>query len=321
MQYRIVLLFLFVQFWRYQNIGQMKEGNGFSESFIVGVIAIVFLVIGYQTALFIHRAAVMKIAAGRDEPDTVYLYCQSDSESNHEGSVGEYSADMVTERRNGSHSPRAEAVRENLPRKKIESFRFDPNTVSVEDLCRLGFTPKQAQSIDNYRKKGGRFRRKADFAKSFVVSDSVYKRLEQYIDIPLTDLNLADSAAFDALPGIGGWFAAKMIEHRKALGGYSYKEQLMDIYRFDQEKYDALSDLITVSREHITPYPLWTLPEDSLSKHPYIDDKETARAIVLFRENSPVSQHTVEALISAGIISHENAPKLMKCTIAPPEDD
>ena len=116
MQYRIVLLFLFVQFWRYQNIGQMKEGNGFSESFIVGVIAVVFLVIGYQTALFIHRAAVMKIAAGRDEPDTVYLYRKSDSESNHEGSAGEYSADMVAERRSGSHSPRAEAVRENLPR-------------------------------------------------------------------------------------------------------------------------------------------------------------------------------------------------------------
>ena len=321
MQYRIVLLFLFVQFWRYQNIGQMKEGNGFSESFIVGVIAVVFLVIGYQTALFIHRAAVMKIAAGRDEPDTVYLYRQSDSERYHEGSAGEYSADVVAERRSGSHSPRAEAVRENQPRKKVESFHFDPNTVSVEDLCRLGFTPKQAQSIDNYRKKGGRFRRKADFAKSFVVSDSVYKRLEQYIDIPLTDLNLADSAAFDALPGIGGWFAAKMIEHRKALGGYSYKEQLMDIYRFDQEKYDALSDLITVSREHVTPYPLWTLPEDSLSKHPYIDDKETARAIVLFRENSPVSQHTVESLISAGIIAPENAPKLMKCAIAASEDN
>jgi DNA uptake protein ComE-like DNA-binding protein len=321
MQYRIVLLFFFVQFWRYQNIGQMKEGNGFSESFIVGVIAVAFLVIGYQTALFIHRAAVMKIAAGRDEPDTVYVYRESDVEAGHEGCAGEYSTDVVTERRYGNHPPRAESVRESLPRKRVESFRFDPNTVSVEDLCRLGFTLKQAQSIDNYRKKGGRFRRKADFAKSFVVSDSVYKRLEQYIDIPLTDLNLADSVAFDALPGIGGWFAAKIIEHRKALGGYSYKEQLMDIYRFDQEKYDALSDLITVSREHITPYPLWTLPEDSLSKHPYIGDKETARAIVLFRENSPVSQHTVESLISAGIIAPENAPKLMKCAIAAPEDN
>ena len=319
MQYRIVLLFLFVQFWPHQSVGQMKENKGFSESFIVGVIAVVFLVIGYQTALFIHRAAVMKIAAGRDEPDTVYVYSQSGGKDPHGDEADGYAADVVTERRYGNHSPRAEAVRKNLPRNKVESFRFDPNTVSLEDLCRLGFTLKQAQSIDNYRKKGGRFRRREDFARSYVVSDSVYKRLEQYIDIPLTDLNLADSAAFDALPGIGGWFAAKMMEHRKALGGYSYKEQLMDIDRFDQEKFDALSDLIVVSPEHATPYPLWTLPADSLAKHPYIEDKETARAIVLFRENSPVSQHTVESLISAGIISPENAPRLMKCAIAPSE--
>ena len=301
------------------NIGHMKESNGFSESFIVGVIAVVFLVIGYQTALFIHRAAVMKIAAGRDEPDTVYVYRQSGLEDNHDGGTDGYSADVLTERRYGNHTSRAETVRENLPRKRVESFRFDPNTVSLDDLCRLGFTLKQAQSIDNYRKNGGRFRRKEDFARSYVVSDSVYKRLEQYIDIPLTDLNLADSAAFDALPGIGGWFASRMIEHREALGGYSYKEQLMDIYRFDQEKFDALSDLVTVSEEHVTPFPLWTLPADSLSRHPYIEDEETARAIVLFRENSPVSQHTIESLISAGIISQENAPKLMKCVIAPSE--
>lgn len=299
----------------------MKEGKGFSESFIVGVIAVVFLVIGFQTALFIHRAAVMKIAAGRDEPDTVYVYRGFSKNSGSERTAGSYADDVRVDRKSGYHAPRAQEVRENLPRKRVESFRFDPNTVSVEDLCRLGFTLKQAQSIDNYRKKGGRFRRKADFAKSYVVSDSVYQRLEHYIDIPLVDLNLADSAAFDALPGIGGWFASKIIEHRNALGGYSYKEQLMDIYRFDQEKFDALSDLIIVSEEHVSPYPLWTLSADSLSKHPYIEDKETARAIVLFRDNSPVSQHTVSALISAGIISSENAPKLMKCAIVPPEDN
>ena len=299
----------------------MKEGKGFSESFIVGVIAVVFLVIGYQTALFIHRAAVMKVAAGRDEPDTVFVYRGFIDDSGPDDMEGDYAENSThVQRKNGYHAPHAESVREKLPRKKVESFRFDPNTVSIEELCRLGFTPKQAQAIDNYREKGGRFRRKTDFAKSFVVSDSVYRRLEQYIDIPLTDLNLADSAAFDALPGIGGWFAAKMIEHRKALGGYSYKEQLMDIYRFDQEKFDALSDLVVVSQENVTPYPLWTLPEDSLSMHPYIDDKETARAIVLFRENSPVSQHTVESLISAGIIASENAPKLMKCVILPSEN-
>ena len=197
----------------------------------------------------------------------------------------------------------------------MESFRFDPNTVSVDELCRLGFSPKQAQSIENYRNKGGRFRRREDFAKSFVVSDSIYKRLEQYIDIPLTDLNLADSAAFDALPGIGGWFASEIIRHRNALGGFSYKEQLMDIYRFDQEKYDALSDLVEVDPEHVTPYLLWELPADSLVRHPYIRSYETARAIVLYRDNNPPENCTVEGLAEAGIISSDAARQLSRCFI------
>ena len=151
-----------------------------------------------------------------------------------------------------------------------------------------------------------------------MVSDSIYRRLEQYIEIPLLDLNLADSAAFDALPGIGGWFASKMVEYRKALGGYSYKEQLLDIYKFTEEKYLALEDLITVFPEYVTPYPLWTLPADSLRLHPYIKDYETARSIVLYRENSSVSDLTISGLQSAGILAAETAEKLSKCEIRSP---
>ncbi len=294
----------------------MKKENRLSESFIIGIIAIVFLVIGYQTALFIHNAAVTKIAANRDEPDTVYVYESSGPVRTGTALQSSRPVSVKTERRNSSRSPRAEAVRSNLPRRNVESFPFDPNTVSIDDLCRLGFTPKQAQSIDNYRRKGGRFRRKADFAKSFVVADSVYKRLEAYINIPKTDLNHADSAAFDALPGIGGWFAKKMIEHRIALGGYSYKEQLMDIYRFDEEKFRKLEDLVEVSESGMTPYQLWTLPADSLRKHPYIGNYETARAIVLYRENNPKDMWTVEHLAMAGVLTPENAKKMSGCIIA-----
>lgn len=282
----------------------MRKEKGLSRSFVVGVIAVVFLIIGYQVALFVHEAAVLRIVSLRDKPDTVYV---SDNRNN--------GRDTLSVRRNAAHASRSVAVRTNYLRSKVETFRFDPNTVSIDDLCRLGFTVKQAQSIDNYRKKGGRFRRKTDFAKSYVVSDSIYRRLENYIDIPLVDLNTADSAAFDALPGIGGWFASRMIEHRKALGSYSYKEQLMDIYRFDQEKFDGLSDLITVSDEHVIPYPLWSLPVDSLRRHPYIRDYEIARAIVLFRENNPDSLWTVEALHDAGILSDADAEKLSGCAI------
>ena len=44
-----------------------------SKGYLTGIIAVVFMIIGYQTALFVHHAAVMKITANRDEPDTVYM--------------------------------------------------------------------------------------------------------------------------------------------------------------------------------------------------------------------------------------------------------
>ena len=293
-----------------------KDENNPSRSYVMGVIALVFLIIGYQTALFVHRAAVLKIEANRDHPDTVYIY-----ERVNVADVKSADTDkaLVTAvRKNYAHSSKVTAVRDRLPRQQVESFPFDPNKVTYEDLCRLGFSSKQAQSIINYRQKGGRFRRKTDFARSYVVSDSVYARLESYIDIPLLDLNLADSADFDALPGIGGWFASRMVEYRKALKGYSYKEQLMDIWKFDRQKYEALSDLITVSHQHMTPYQLWTLPADSLKMHPYIKNYETARAIVLFRENTMPEDYTVEALEKAGILSSEYACKLSRCFISTP---
>jgi hypothetical protein len=108
-----------------------------------------------------------------------------------------------------------------------------------------------------------------------------------------------------------------MLEYRGKLGAYSYKEQLLDIHNFDQEKYDALSDLITVSPEYIMPYPLWTLPADSLRKHPYIGDY-AAKGIVLYRDNNPPSSWTVEALITAGILNPETSHKLARCVISEP---
>ena len=317
-----------------------SDGKRPSESFVLGVIALVFLIIGYQTAMFVYRAAVMKIVANRDEPDTVFVYqavdetqvadrlMQSELQSGGDevgirgrGISGVRTSETVNDdrrqyvRKNAEHSPVAETVRQNLPRKRVESFRFNPNTASHDDFCRLGFTPKQAQSIINYRVKGGSYRRKSDFAKSFVVSDSIYRRLEKYIDIPLLDLNLADSADFDALPGIGGWFASKLISYRNQLKGYSYKEQLLEIWKFDEQKFAALEDLVTINPETATPYPLWTYPVDSLRKHPYIKNYETARAIVLFRETMPRESWTVDALRDAGILPHDSADKLKRCLI------
>lgn len=301
-------------------------------SFRAGIIALVFLVMGFQLALFVYKAAELRILANRDRPDTVYVCpgpaVSSPSPVSTPSSVSIPSGSFAssasgasvpsarTTRRNAVHAPLAERIREEKPRRQVESFRFDPNTVSVEDLQRLGFSPKQAASIDNYRSKGGRFRRKEDFAKSYVVADSVYRRLEAYIDIPLLDINRADSAAFDALPGIGGYFAAKMVAYRRQLGGYSCKEQLMEIYHFDRERFDGLKELICVGEA--PAFRLWTLPVDSLRLHPHIRSWQTARAIVLYRENNAKEALTLAGLREAGILSEEQAEGLGRCRIEPP---
>lgn len=363
-----------------------KKAGGSSNSsavFKIGTVSLVFLIIAYQVALFVHRAATLRLEAHTDRPDTVYIvqYLHEDSLESGGGGVlwaevaanesgragggkrrsgGSSQAEMKSTQRRGlkennapsqsrsdlqessdlsrvgsagpsqgrmsaeparsetlrvasAHSPLAAKVQK--AHRKAESFRFNPNTATIEELERLGFSEKQAAAIDNYRAKGGKFRRKSDFARSFVVSDSIYKRLERYIDIPLTDINSADSADFDALPGIGPYYAAQMVKMRERLRGYSHKEQLLDIWKFDSSKFVALSDLISCSKPE--PYPLWQLSADSLRLHPYIGSWQAAKEIVMFREHTPSSDWSVEALRKAGILSEDSASKLARCVISP----
>lgn len=345
-----------------------KKRKGLSASFVTGAVALVFLIVGYQVALFLNRTAISKILADRSSPDTVYIaytiegnvqtakeqaapWAGSVNDGNRttgngtvrngaerngtdgnktskNGNDGTRSGRQVANKdiRIVSNAPRyridqntGERTRP-AKRRPVENFMFNPNTASHDDFQRLGFSEKQASALVNYRNKGGIFRRKSDFAKSFVVADSVYRRLEPYIDIPLLDLNTADSAAFDGLPGIGGYFANKIIEYRTRLRGFSYKEQLMDIYRFDKEKYDALHDLVTVDISTSTPYPLWSLPEDSLAKHPYIG-WHAAHGISVYKSANPVEKWTMGGIIEAGILDSGMGDKLARCLIAPPDAD
>ena len=70
--------------------------------------------------------------------------------------------------------------------KRDTLFFFDPNTVSLAELVRLGFTERQAAVIGNYRKAGAVFRKPSDFARCYTVSEEMYRRLEPFIRIDST---------------------------------------------------------------------------------------------------------------------------------------
>ena len=63
-------------------------------------------------------------------------------------------------------------------------FHFNPNTITLDSLRLLGLSERQGQSILNYRSKGGKFRKKSDFAKMYVVDSVMYSSLAPYILLP-----------------------------------------------------------------------------------------------------------------------------------------
>lgn len=216
-----------------------------------------------------------------------------------------------TVRHVASHSAIVEKVRRE--HRKVESFEFNPNTINQSDLIRLGFSEKQASSIINYREKGGVFSRAEDFGKSYVVSDSIFRRLKPFIRIPKVDINRADSAMFDALPGIGPYYASQMVKYRAQLGGYARVEQLMDLYKFDEVKLSSIYDLIECKNPHYLD--LWNTGEDSLASHPAIRRRSTARSIILYKNNSAPENLTIEALSEAGVIDSTQRVRLIRCTL------
>ncbi len=195
--------------------------------------------------------------------------------------------------------------------RSYESFPFDPNTVSLADLQRLGLTLRQAETIDHYRSKGGRFRTKDDFRKMYVVTDSLFARLEPFIKIPKVELNAADSAALVSLRGIGPYYARKILDYRERLGGFLNKAQLLEIEGLDEERLAGFFDDVEIDTTRCSRLDLWHATDSILARHPYLGEKG-ARSIARYKKLYDTTRWTLADLEKEHALSKENIEKLKK---------
>lgn len=131
---------------------------------------------------------------------------------------------------------------------------------------------------------------------------------EYFAPIPI-NLNRADSLALLDIPGVGPYYASRILRYRERLGAFAVKEQLMEIRGIDYEKYKRMAPEIVILPEDVWTPDIWELPADSISRHPYLD-AYSARAIVIFRENHPRSAWKIDSLVKEGIISERSAAGL-----------
>jgi len=193
---------------------------------------------------------------------------------------------------------------------KGELFSFDPNTLSAEGWKKLGLREKTVKTIRNYIEKGGRFGKPEDLQKVYGLREEEYERLKGYVqiessapdlaqpnevavikpvyssrkEISAIDINAADSAAFEALPGIGAKLAIRIIHFREKLGGFYSVGQVGETFGladsvFQKIKvYLRLNDVTVIHKININTADL-----DELKSHPYIR-YNLAKAIINFRQ-------------------------------------
>ena len=191
-------------------------------------------------------------------------------------------------------------------------FPFDPNTATPEELLRLGLKPWQVKNMMKYRSKGGVYRKAEDFAKLYGLTVEKFKQLEPYLrfttdhrpaselfasekssemtekadslrypvkikadELVTIDMNDPDTAMLRRVPGIGSYFARKIVDYGRKLGGYVSLEQLSEIDGLPEESLRYFS----LGKTNVRKLNLNKLDINQLKRHPYVNVYQ-ARAIV-----------------------------------------
>lgn len=198
----------------------------------------------------------------------------------------------------------------------IRRFTFDPNTIDTAEWLALGLDKRVIGHIKRYLEKGGRFRTKEDLQKIYGLSAGLYNELQPFIRIgnrphtrdtswrnarykaygqgketfryggkaPEMDVNTADSAQWESLPGIGPVLASRIVKFRDRLGGFYSISQIGETYGLADSTFNKIQPYLRLGTVSLKKLDLNLTDEKSLAQHPYIRYK-LARLIVLYRSN------------------------------------
>jgi DNA uptake protein ComE-like DNA-binding protein len=98
----------------------------------------------------------------------------------------------------------------------------------------------------------------------------------------IVQINRADSAAWEALPGIGPALAARILRFRDKLGGFYAVGQVAETYGLPDSTFKKIQASLRLDSGSLKKLNINQMDEKSLAQHPYIRYK-LARQIVQYR--------------------------------------
>ena len=189
-------------------------------------------------------------------------------------------------------------------------FNFNPNSLDKDGWKRLGLSDKTISTIIHYREKGGIFHQPEDLYKIWGMPQKKAAELMPYIIIPeqkkqmhtkemvdeqtvdflnhkplkqKVNINMADSAAFEQLPGIGPVLSKRIVAYRKKLGGFVSIEQLKEVWGLQDSIFQKIKAELISEPEKNQKRDINKCDFDELKSHPYIG-YQLAKLIINYRK-------------------------------------
>ncbi|WP_372648756.1 helix-hairpin-helix domain-containing protein [Draconibacterium sp.] len=145
-------------------------------------------------------------------------------------------------------------------------FHFNPNTITESALDSLDMPDPIKRNIVKYRAAGGSFKSKTDLLKLYGMSDSVYRHLEPFLDLPeaiakaqtkkisrpepekpagFFDPNTASKEELQKF-GFSSYQASNIVSYRNSGGSYRQPEDLLKIYGLDSTALANISPYLKI---------------------------------------------------------------------------
>jgi len=172
----------------------------------------------------------------------------------------------------------------------IDVSKFESEIVRFEQAC---------DSAKNIRKTISTKPKSSNF-----LAISIGKRTEP---IGKLEINTADSAALDKLPGIGPAFARRIIKYRCILGGFYSLNQLNEVYGINTETIRKIEKHLFIDTSKIQKIAINTAGFKEINAHPYISYEQT-KAICKIRSKQKFVSFI--QLAEAGIFSIDEWEKI-----------
>ena len=182
-------------------------------------------------------------------------------------------------------------------------YPFNPNYLTDYKAYQIGLKVDEIDKLFAYRNSGKFVNSAKEFQKITGINDSLLGEISPYFKFPKwlnnkpqikvkketfikKDLNSATKEQLKNVHGIGEKLAKRIIAYRESIQGYTFDEQLYEVYYLDQEVVDKILQQFTVLKKPtIKKLNINQASFKEVLRLPYID-YELTKKIINYRDKN-----------------------------------